>query len=187
MDGRWWIQQVMYSNKTTLNPRTNTLAPVRCQRPPLKSVRCLRPSLQSQGTTAHTRSRLSVSEPRARRPSMSWCGNSSHPRPDAKSLQAADSCSRGGQQPAGHHCAQSPAVSAPPRCGVMLRTGGARERERERTLVWIEDPRCDQQGGGTRTCSVAPCHCGETLKPLKLVSQLQTRGASWTRVSAAQS
>ena len=62
---------------------------------------------------------------------MSVCGNGSHPRPDAKSLQAADS-GRGGQEPAGHHCAPSAAVSAPPRCGVMMRKGVAREIERER-------------------------------------------------------
>ena len=103
----------------------------------------------------HTPSRLSVLAPCARRRRMSVCGNGSHPRPDAKSLQAADS-GRGGQEPAGHHCAPSAAVSAPPRCGVMWRKGGARERERERTLVCIESTRCDQQGGGTRTCSVHP-------------------------------
>ena len=62
-----------------------------CQRPPLECVRCLRPSLQSQGTTTHSRLRLSLSAPHAGRRSMSLCGNGSHPRPDAKSLQAADS------------------------------------------------------------------------------------------------
>ena len=62
---------------------------------------------------------------------MSLGGNGFHPTPDAKSLQAADSC-RGGQEPAGHHCAPSAAVSAPPRCGVMMRKGVAREIERER-------------------------------------------------------
>ena len=74
-------------------PHTPTLAPVRCQRPPLASVRCLRPSLQFQGTTTHTHTRsCQVSAPHARRRRMSLCGNGSHPRPDAKSLHAADSC-----------------------------------------------------------------------------------------------
>ena len=98
-----------------------------------KCVRCLRPSLQSQGTTTtHTHPRAcQYQRPHARRPSMSGCGNGSHPRPHAKSLQAANSC-RGGQEPAGHHCEPSAAVSAPPRCGVMMRKGVARERKRER-------------------------------------------------------
>ena len=75
----------------------------------------------------HTLAPVSVSAPRSKvmrvlvRQLLS-------PEDDAKSMQTADSC-RGGQEAAGHHCAQSPAVSAPPPCGVMLRKSVARKRE----------------------------------------------------------
>ena len=46
----------------------------------------------------------------------------------------------------GRHCAQSPAVTAPHCCGVMMRKGVARERERKRWFA-LQSPRCDRQGG----------------------------------------
>ena len=132
-----------------------------CQRPPLESVRCLRPSLQSQGTTTHTHTLapVSVSAPRSKAKHVLVRQRLS---PEAR-CQVAASC----RQLQG----RTGACRAPLR--AVSRSVGASSlrrdvaewwctRERERTLVWIEDPRCDRQGGGTRTCSVAPCHCVET-------------------------
>ena len=121
-----------------------------CQRPPLESVRCLRPSQGSITTTAHTRSRLSVSAPHARRQSMSLCGNGSHPRPHAKSL---------------HRCAQSPAVSAPPREPA----GRAAERGVALPKPPAEKPRTEQLHRGK------PVYYSAAVCPTRVRRKFATR------------
>ena len=169
-----------------------------CQRPPLEPEPCLRPSLQSQGTTTthtcnNTPSRLSVSAtPRSKAKHVRVRQRLS---PEAR-CQVAASC-RQWQGRTGACRAPLRAVSRSVGASSLRRddAGGCRTRDRERAREeerererWFGLTPCDatnKEGGRERV--VWHLVTASRLETAELVSQLQTRSASWTRVSAAES